>query len=120
MLVADFLSKTYPNNIIVDLARFAAILLGGSVATFTVLELFRWHWGWPTPSDRTKRFVARLVAYSTLGLIAAITEWTQLGKPWLWWRLPLLIVGVFSAMYSIRLEGKSAREDGPPTRRPAT
>lgn len=70
-----------------DVLRLLVIAVGGAIFGMGLMRIVArrlYYW--------TFKRVMSLIALQVMGLFAALQEYQQLGRPMLWWRLPLLVV----------------------------
>lgn len=101
------LSKTIGYSPIEDALRYLIIPAGITVlftASYQIRCLFSQ--GKKEPVKQACRYIGLAI----LGLVACLQELEQLGKPMLWWRLPLITVGLVFAFFGTIGEGRGGKQ----------
>lgn len=89
-----------------DVLRLIVIAVGGAIFGMVLMRIIThrlYHW--------TLKRVSSLVAIAVMGLFAALQEFQQLGRPIVWWRLPLLIAFVICAGVGVFAPSEDADYD---------
>lgn len=93
MDAASVLDETFPRTPLLDLIRVTGIVL----TALTMILAWRLTIKKERPYD-----VPMLWALTVYWLFAIIQEAQQIGRPFVWWRLPMLMIAAVLALISVR------------------
>lgn len=99
MLLANFLDWEVKGGFAVDVLRFLGAMMGGGVIAFTILHLIWYHSR--LSGARSAKYLTSLIAFTCFGVMVVLQEVREIGRPFLVWRLPLLLIGVANALASL-------------------
>lgn len=91
-LAADVLDRTFDSSPLIDLLRVCVILLTALAMTLA----------WRVVIVGRRPYDTRMMwAMTVYWIFAVLQELQQVGKPFVWWRLPLLAVAAVLALSSV-------------------